>query len=159
MFVVKQSNKYIVKGLEKMKKIIYYCLVYLLLSGGSVNAQNYDPMMWVSSYDDDEVSSSISSEKRVGKYKVEVLYEISGRVPNTQVYERKIRIRVDCKPENFPDTVQVAIIKVLLGDRRGNFIKMFYIPPGAEDWYVWTVIKFLKEKDVQDICKRLEESW
>jgi len=96
-------------------------------------------------------------KKVLGKPDVfEAYWEIRGAyVNNPAVHMRRMKFFVDCSPENFPDTnpIHVALSTIALGGEEGHMIKIYWIPPGTEDYMDWSEVSFIKQEDVEEICR------
>jgi len=95
-------------------------------------------------------------KKVLGKPDVfEAYWEIRGEyVNNPNVHMRRMKFFIDCSPDNFPDSkpIHAALSTIALGGQDGHMIKIYWIPPGTEEYMDWQEVSFIKEADIEEIC-------
>ena len=95
-------------------------------------------------------------KKVLGKPDVfEAYWEIRGEyVNNPKVHMRRMKFFIDCSPDNFPDSkpIHAALSTIALGGQDGHMIKIYWIPPGTEEYMDWQEVSFIKEADIEEIC-------
>jgi hypothetical protein len=95
-------------------------------------------------------------KKVLGKPDVfEAYWEIRGEyVNNPKVHMRRMKFFIDCSPDNFPDSkpIHAALSTIALGGQDGHMIKIYWIPPGTEEYMDWQEVSFIKEADIKEIC-------
>jgi hypothetical protein len=135
-------------------------LVMLAFKSTEANAQREyidDPALHVHEPMDKLSFMHQEIKKVLGKPDVfEAYWEIRGAyVNNPAVHMRRMKFFVDCSPENFPDTnpIHVALSTIALGGEEGHMIKIYWIPPGTEDYMDWSEVSFIKQEDVEEICR------
>jgi len=134
-------------------------LVMLAFKSTEANAQREyidDPALHVHEPMDRLLFMHQEIKKVLGKPDVfEAYWEIRGEyVNNPKVHMRRMKFFIDCSPDNFPDSkpIHAALSTIALGGQDGHMIKIYWIPPGTEEYMDWQEVSFIKEADIKEIC-------
>jgi len=137
-----------------MKKIML--LVALLFASPAVAEDIIDSVFLKYEPSRDNVTHSTVKNERLSATKMESYWTLYGNIEGTQVFMRRIKFRIDCKPENWPNKIMISPITVALGDKQLRMLKIIWVPPGAEEWYDWNHTNFINEHQIMEACYWLE---